>query len=402
MEKARAPGLRWRKSGKPIWRASRAAIKANYPVKSVPLTASAHDSAALVARCHRLTAEMNDWIAGRHVRDLVFDGTIRSLFAFYQTDRDSPYHNLEPASRHPYDSYIGMMVETVGARRIDALDGRDLKRWYEEFSAPRKHGGKPRLAAARMAMIALKTALSFGVACRKPGCADLLLILQKSRFIKSVPPRTEAPTASEIVAAREAATRLGHAAAALAYALQFEGAMRQWDVTGKWVPLTYKTPSAVIDGNWKWLGPMWSQIDQNLILRYKPAKTQFTTGAEVTIDLKECPMVLVELGKVPDAAKFGPIIVNPATGLPYRNWYYGRVWRNVRKATGIRPTVWNRDLRAAGVTEGREAAAANDDLAKVAGHTGKRTTAKVYDRAHLAAHRRVAQARTAYRDKNED
>jgi hypothetical protein len=62
---------------------------------------------------------------------------------------------------------------------------------------------------------------------------------------------------------------------------------------------------------------------------------------------------------------------------------------------------WNRDLRAAGVTEGREAAA-NDDLAKVAEHTGKRTTAKVYDRAHLAAHRRVAQARTAYRDRNED
>jgi hypothetical protein len=50
-------------------------------------------------------------------------------------------------------------------------------------------------------------------------------------------PRKEAPTAAEIVAARKAAHEIGHPPAALAYALQFDGTMRQWDVTGKWVPL---------------------------------------------------------------------------------------------------------------------------------------------------------------------
>ena len=29
-----------------------------------------------------------------------------------------------------------MITRTVGARRIDALDGRDLKRWHTEWSAP--------------------------------------------------------------------------------------------------------------------------------------------------------------------------------------------------------------------------------------------------------------------------
>jgi hypothetical protein len=29
-----------------------------------------------------------------------------------------------------------------------------------------------------------------------------------------------------------------------------------------------------------------SQIDEHLILRYTPAKTQFTTGAQVTLDLR--------------------------------------------------------------------------------------------------------------------
>jgi hypothetical protein len=63
--------------------------------------------------------------------------------------------------------------------------------------------------------------------------------------------------------------------------------------------------------------------------------------------------------------------------------------------------VWNRDLRAAGVTEGRQAGAPSDDLAKQAGHANKRTTARVYDRDQLEAARRVAQARARYRGRTE-
>jgi integrase len=174
--------------------------------------------------------------------------------------------------------------------------------------------------------------------------------------------------------------------------------MRQWDVTGKWVPLDDKKPSLVIDGTCKWVGPMWSQIDENLILRYTPAKTQFTSGAEVVLDLLMLPMVMEELAKVPEEARRGPLIVNPCTGLPYRNWYFGHVWRKVRKLTGIRKEVWNRDTRAGAVTEARQAAVPTDDLAKVAGHSNKRTTARVYDRDRLEAARRVAKARKTQRE----
>jgi integrase len=190
---------------------------------------------------------------------------------------------------------------------------------------------------------------------------------------------------------------LGHGAAAFAYALQFEGAMRQWDVVGKWVPLADKRPSLIIDGTSKWIGPMWSQID-DMIFHYTPAKTQFTSGAKVTLDLRMLPMVVEELAKVPEDARRGPLI-RPRTGLPYRNWYYGEIWRKVRKIAGIGKEVWNRDMRAGAVTEGRQAAAPSDDLAKTAGHTNKRTTA-IYDRDRLEAARRVAQARVAYRRKN--
>lgn len=397
---AKAPQLVWDR-GVPIWRATRAAIKAGFPTKRANLAFFANDEAALVARCQRLTAEMNDWLSGRRTRDASFDGTIRAAIKLWQTEESSPYHALEASSRHPYDTYARMIIGTVGERRIEAVDGRDLRRWHGEWSAPLMEGGKPRIAAARMAVIVLKTALTFAATCRKPGCADLRNILRDIEF-PSPRPRKEAPTAAEIIAARKAAHEIGHSPAALAYALQFEGVMRQWDVTGKWVPLSDKKPSLIIDGTSKWVGPMWSQIDENVILRYTPAKTEFTSGAEVVLDLRMLPMVIEELAKVPAAeSRRGPLIVNPRTGLPYRNWYFGRVWDKVRKLAGIKQTVWNRDVRAAAVTEGRQAAASTDDLAKQAGHSNKRTTAEVYDRDRLHAARRVAQARNAHRSKNE-
>ena len=348
---------------------------------------------------HRLTAEANEWVGGRRGRTPVFDGTIGSLINYWQTEPTSAYHELEPATLKPYNIYSRIIVRTVGQRRIDALDGRDLKRWHREWSAPIELGGKPRLAAGRMAMAIIKAALKFGISCRLPGCAELKLILQQQRFA-GPRPRTIAPTAAEIISARKAAHDLGYWSAALAYALQFEGAMRQWDVIGKWVPLPYKQPSSIIDRNKKWIGPMWSQIDPNMILRYTPAKTQFTTGAQVTLDLRECPMVLAELGKVPPEARHGPLIVNPRTILPYRQDAYHELWRKVVKAAGIRQGVWSRDLRAGAVTEGSRAGARTDDMAKQAGHSDKRTTAEVYDRDRLEAHRRVARARVAFRNKN--
>ncbi len=250
----KAPQLVWDR-GVPIWRATRAAIKAGFPTKRVNLKCFAHDEAVLVARCHRLTAEQNDWLSGRRGYDAAFDGTIRSVIILWQTDKTSPYQKIEASTRHPYDVYARIIVDTVGERRIDAIDGRDIRRWHGEWSAPLEPGTKPRVAAARMAIVVLKNALGFAATCRKRGCAELRNILGDIRF-EGPRPRTEAPTAAEIVAARQAAHEIGHGPAALAYALQFEGVIRQWDVVGKWVPIGDKRASSVIHGTSKWVGPM--------------------------------------------------------------------------------------------------------------------------------------------------
>src|SRR5215469_11754700 len=107
--KTKAPGLIWDR-GVPIWRATRAAIKAGFPTKRVNLKIFADNEAALVARCHRLTAEQSEWLSGRRGRDPVWDGTIRSAINLWQTEPSSPYHHIEASSRHPYDTYARMIV----------------------------------------------------------------------------------------------------------------------------------------------------------------------------------------------------------------------------------------------------------------------------------------------------
>jgi hypothetical protein len=402
MEESQAPGLRWRttRSGKtPFWRASKSAIKADYPVKTVNLAPFVYNERMLLQRCQRLQSEMLDWLAGRRDRPMIFDGTFASLISIYQRDPESPYQNLKPSSRHPYDVYCRMLTLEIGARRIDARDGRDARRWFAAWSAPAEPGTRPRIAAARMAMIVLKTALSFGKACRLTGCSEFKATFEDIKF-KAPAPRQEAPTAPEIISARSVAHQLGHGAAALAYALQFEASLRQWDVIGEWIPLSDPRPSAIIDGTKKWVGPIWSLIDESLVLRITPGKTEGTSQARVILDLKAYPMVVEELAQVTTAARSGPLIVNPRTGLPYRHEYFRVLWRRCAREAGIAASVWNRDLRAGGITEARQAGAPTDDVAKTAGHSSKRTTAKVYDRDTLEAARRVAKARAAHRGGN--
>lgn len=129
------------------------------------------------------------------------------------------------------------------------------------------------------------------------------------------------------------------------------------------------------------------------MLRLTPEKTAGTSGMTVAIDLRECPMVMDELSHIPPGRRTGPLIVSERTGLPYARTF-SECWRRDANAAGVPKTVWNRDLRAGGVTEAREAGAPIDDVKKVVGHTaGTRTTARVYDRDSLEAARRVSRAR---------
>jgi hypothetical protein len=406
MERTQAPGLKFRKrkSGPPVpyWVADEAAVKAGYPVRTVNLAHFGDDPELLRGRCERLQAEMLQWVAGHRCTAPTFDGTFGALIEIYTTDPESDYQKLKPASRHPYGVYVRKLKGHIGARRIDACDGRDVRKWFKVWAGVETLADPAaKIPAARMALTVLKSAVSFGVTCRLADCAAFSAILREMEFPTNRR-RPHAPTVGQVEAAIAAAHAAGAPGRALAYALQFETTLQQWDVIGQWVPLADLGASAIIAGDQKWLGPTWSQVDERLVLQLTHTKTLEMSGARSAYDLKLCPLVMRELAAMALEARRGPLVINERTGLPYVYDTFKDAWRRDFAAAGIPAKVWNRDLRAGGVTEGGKAGATLEDRSKVAGHTDQRTTAVVYDRDALEAHRRVAKKRTAWRARDGD
>ncbi|WP_439398450.1 tyrosine-type recombinase/integrase [Bradyrhizobium sp. PMVTL-01] len=391
-----------------MWRATKAAVKAGYPVKTVNLAELAGNEIRLRQRCQRLQSEMREWLtSGTKKSKISFDGTFGTLLDIYQSDPKSTYVNLEPASKVPYDVYLRMLKPEIGRCRIDITDGVEVKTWFEFWATPATEGGEPQLAKAHMALSVVKAAVTFGIMRRLPGCTEFKEVLNSLKGqLPHLRPRKIAMTADQIIAARAGATELQHQRAAFAYALAFEGAVRVWDVVGKWVPISDKRPSTVIHLTKKWLGPTWANVDESLILRWTPAKTEHTSGETIAIDLRACPMVMEELEWIPQEARQGPLVINPETGRPYTVERWAKIWRTIKAEDAkkehpqLPAKAWTRDLRKSGSTEARAAGARLDDVKKVMGHTPEtEVTDKVYDLAKVEAHRRVAEARTAHRAK---
>lgn len=384
--RVKAPGLVWvrrRSSFTPYWIAREADRKAGFRPKSVNLSRWADDPIALAERCDTLWAEMLEWRSARPVNPLQFDGTLRSLLLLYQSHPQSTFHQLSPASRRPYDSYLPRLVKEFGERTVDSTSGLDLLTWHADWS-----NGGVNLAASAMCRAVLDAAINFGVMARLKGCAELATALRATK--RSLPkprPRSTVMSSDDIVRLRQAAHAAGRPSSALAYALVFETTLRLWDVIGQW--------QSANRGPDTWHGLRWENIGPDLVLRYTPSKTSAKTGIAVTFPLDRAPMVIEELAHWP--VRKGPVVVREGTGMPYRGNHFGEGWRKDRAAVGLPSTIWARDLRASGITEARAAGVTTDDTAKVAGHTSTRITSAVYDRAVLEAAQRFADARMMFR-----
>ena len=95
----------------------------------------------------------------------------------------------------------------------------------------------------------------------------------------------------------------------------------------------------------------------------------------------------------------GPLIINPYTGIPVSAEHLLPLVGTHRQGRRHPKGLWIRDLRAGAATEGGKA---GPRLTTWPSRlvTATSTTAEVYDRERLEAHRRVARARVAYRDNN--
>lgn len=350
----------------------------------------------LSARCYVLQAEMLTWAAHGENAGPSYDGTIRSLSRLYQTDEDSPYKGLKWNSAENVTKSLKIIEDTVGARQVNKLLGPDFKRWHRQWGDPKETGSPARPWRAKHTMDTVRQLISYGVTLGYDDCIRADTILSKIRF--STPPaRTSIMTADHVAAIRKAAHASGWHSIALGTVLQFELAMRQKDVIGEWEPVI-GGDGGIRHRDTRWAnGLVWSDIDEDMILR----KVHIKTGFPVEHDLKLHPIVLEEIALIPKDKRVGPIIIAETTGEPFKHRNYTQRWRMVANAAGIPASIQNMDARAGAITEAYDLGAAETDVMKSAGHKNRQTSAR-YNRGTIKQTSRVALMRLEKRKGNTD
>jgi hypothetical protein len=269
-----------------------------------------------------------------------FDGTVAGLVRRYRDDKRSSYHQLKFAVRQNYNSSLNRLIHDIGSERVADLDAAKINHFYEINWAA---NGK--VAMGRTVVGKLRMLSTFGaVTLKDEACTLLLGVLTNMRF-KSPEPRIERLTAEHVNAFRSKAHEMRKPSIAIAQAFQFEiPLLRQLDLLGEWVPIGEPGTSEVVRRKEKWLrGLRWSEIDENLVLRRTLTSGRKNQQKEIEVDLKQKPIIMEELNRVPQRARKGPVLVCEATGYPWTTADFRRKWRKIATAAGIPKAIRNMD-----------------------------------------------------------
>lgn len=363
-------------------------MKAGYQPKTVRLHYAPGDP-ALAIRCYTMQQEMLEWASGaRRPASPLYDGTLKSLVEFYEVHPDSPYHELRPATAKTYSKTMKSLMKHKGSRRVDQVDGADVRRWYKELVEARSKGW------AYFTINVLKTVLAFGATKRIPECRVLREELSAARFHPGSP-RKEQLTYQQLVTFRKTAHAMGHDWMALLLTLQFECSLRRIDIIGEWGEDNGAHGIRARGRVWRG-GLTWSHIDSGGVLRKLVSKTQFTSQLEAVHAIDDYPLLAAEIARIPSERRVGPVVINPGTGLPPTDAQCRYYFRKIAREAGIPDAVWNMDARAGAVTEAYNSGADQKDVMALATHSEVKTSRR-YNRDLTEQSRRAAAARVRSR-----
>lgn len=332
-----------------------------------------------------------------------YDGTVAGAIKVYRQHTQSPYSEVAPNTRKTYEDSL-KVIEGVGARLVQNVTVADVKRWYKQWRKPAKEGAKERIDRAHNAVAQFRAVLHFcyslGAKFDACGALERRLVDGKVRFERRGA-REQEMTYQLAFAFIKKSLELGEAAVipadralamAIGTAAQFELALRQGDVIGKWVKSVPDTPHAEYDGEGEmWTGPFrWDNIP-GWRFRLKTSKTKGATG----FLLSDYPLLFPLLERVPHPERAGAI-VKGEHGLPVRERSYRKWWRQIARAAGIPDEVWSMDARAGAATEAEEAGVDTKIISDLLTHTQKTTTER-YIRRRERANAEVAKARAEHR-----
>lgn len=391
-----APGLSWRRcveGWEARWRPRSDIAAKGCPVKLMSLWKGMEPTDGerkwIADQCRTQQDAMLAWARGGIPEEIDFDGTIGSLIECYQQDPDSGFRKLQFKTREVYTNLLRRLDRDHGDMMIADIRARQLMRWHEDWMK----GSGVSMAHSLVGM--LRTLGTFGATLLEDdACRDLKVILHDMKF-KNSKPRTERLTADYAEAVRAEAHRKGLHSIALAQAFQFECMLRQKDVIGEWLPIGEPGVSDVLHGRLKWLkGLRWEEISDDLILTHTTSKRQ----KDIEIDLKNAPMVMEELKRLPKIPASGPVVVSDLNGRPWAAYEFRRQWRKLADAAGVPKTVLNMDSRAGAISEATDAGADLEHVRHAATH-GDIAMTQRYSRNSTEKIASVQAKRTAHRNK---
>ena len=316
--------------------------------------------------------------------------TLSDLIASYQTHKVSSFHNLRYHNRQWQASLLARIGRCYGHFLLSDIRFVTVKEWHMDWL-----GEQNKVAMAHALVSTLRTLSGFGLTLLEDKeCERLSVVLSKLK-VPQCKPRTAVITADQAIAVRKFARDQFRYSIALAQALQFELILRQKDVIGEYVPHSQPGISDVVTDKEKWIrGLRWEEIDENLMLNHVTSKKQKI----LVVDLKMAIMVLEELdprwwetlvvenpetkvvtvhrGLLPAS---GPLVISESTGLPYHADDFRRKWRLLADMAGVPKNVQNRDSRAGGISEARDAGADIEHVREAATHADIKQT-RDYDR----------------------
>lgn len=177
-------------------------------------------------------------------------------------------------------------------------------------------------------------------------------------------PRGSAPTRDQVEKIVAQAKADGYRSIAITTLAQFELIERRIHIIGYWENKIWKP-------GWEWQG-----IDQtSWVIRYFQTKTGLVLRE---FDLKTVPELLALLQAVPEAERWGPVIIaerQRGKGIrrPWTENRYANTFRAIARRAGVPDTVWSMDMRAAGGTEADLLGVTDRQLQDAFGHADPKT-----------------------------
>lgn len=333
-------------------------VKAGYLPKSIAIPATATElEAAKLCRGY-----WNDVLAWRTANEVKVEAyTVGWLIGRYLTDDFSTFRKNREKTRKGYEANCRIIKATKGRVPLEMITGPDLLRWHDEWGNPRPVIGPDGQAVKdawgnavtepehpqrrRHLVVMLRILAKHAVLINAAGGKNLRDLLSEIEF--PVPKaRMTAPTREQVEAIVFQAKKDGYRSVAITTLAQFELIERRIHIIGYWENKQWKP-------GWEWQAIDWRGPNATWVIRYFQTKNDLVLRE---FDLKTVPELLALLKSIPEAERWGPVIIaerqrKTFVRQPWDETRYAVTFRKIARRAGIPDTVWSMDMRAAGGTE---------------------------------------------------